>query len=176
MNDTTKRLTLSALLVGVMLVLGYVESLIPIPGVPGVKLGLSNSMLMLALYWMGVRAAFALMAAKVLLSGLLFGGAMSMLYAFAGGVMSFAVMALLVYAAKGFGAVGVGVAGAVSHNVAQVLVAIWVLGTSRLAYYLAVLVLAGVATGAATGTAAALLMKHIPPAVREGVRKKGKGG
>ena len=74
MNKRVNRLTFSAMLTAVMLVLGYIESLIPIPGVPGLKLGLSNSVLMLALYWMGVPAACALMVAKVLLSGLLFGG------------------------------------------------------------------------------------------------------
>ena len=174
MNESTRKLTFSALLVSVMLVLGYVESLIPIPGIPGVKLGLSNSVLMLALYWMGVPSACVLMVCKVLLSGLMFGGVTSMLYAFVGGALSLAVMSLLIFLLKGFSPVGVGVAGAVSHNLGQVLVAIWVLGTSQLIYYLAVLTLIGLATGAATGTLAMLLMKHIPPSVRQGVQKPSK--
>ena len=167
MNKRVNRLTFSAMLTAVMLVLGYIESLIPIPGVPGLKLGLSNSVLMLALYWMGVPAACALMVAKVLLSGLLFGGVSGMLYAFCGGALSLAVMSVLVYACRSFGTVGVGIAGAV-------LAAMLVLQTNRLVYYMGVLVLVGIATGAATGTLAALLMKHIPPAIAAKVKRERK--
>ena len=174
MNKRVNRLTFSAMLTAVMLVLGYIESLIPIPGVPGLKLGLSNSVLMLALYWMGVPAACALMVAKVLLSGLLFGGMSGMLYAFCGGALSLAVMSVLVYACRSFGTVGVGIAGAVSHNVGQVLAAMLVLQTNRLVYYMGVLVLVGIATGAATGTLAALLMKHIPLAIAAKVKRERK--
>ena len=170
MNKRVNRLTFSAMLTAVMLVLGYIESLIPIPGVPGLKLGLSNSVLMLALYWMGVPAACALLVAKVLLSGMLFGGVSGMLYAFCGG----ALRSVLVYACCSFGTVGVGIAGAVSHNVGQVLAAMLVLQTNRLVYYMGVLVLVGIATGAATGTLAALLMKHIPPAIAAKVKRERK--
>ena len=70
---STQRLTLGALLLAVMLVLGYVESLIPLTGMPGVKVGLSNCVLMLSLDWLGGGMTLALLAGKVLLSGLLFG-------------------------------------------------------------------------------------------------------
>ena len=54
MKKNVNKLTFMALLTTIMLILGYIESLFPIPGIPGIKLGLSNSVLMLALYWMGV--------------------------------------------------------------------------------------------------------------------------
>lgn len=171
MSPKTRRLAFSALLVSVMLALNYIESLLPVPGVPGAKLGLSNSVLMLALYWLGGWTAFGLMLCKVLLCGFLFGGVTGMLYAFAGGALSLSVMALLVYGVKGFSPVGVGVAGAVCHSAGQVLVALWVLGTGKLIYYLAVLTLIGLATGAATGTAAMLLMRRIPAEVRRSIQK-----
>ena len=69
---SVKRIALSALLIAVMLILGYIESLIPLGPVPGIKLGLSNSVLLLGLCWLGIPATFVLMFAKVLLSGLLF--------------------------------------------------------------------------------------------------------
>ena len=84
----TQRLSLGALLLAVMLVLGYLESLIPLTGMPGVKPGLSNCVLMLSLGWLGGGMTLALMAGKVLLSGLLFGSPFSMLYALAGGLCS----------------------------------------------------------------------------------------
>ncbi|MDD7446245.1 MAG: Gx transporter family protein [Clostridiales bacterium] len=172
MKKNVNKLTFMALLTTIMLILGYIESLFPIPGIPGIKLGLSNSVLMLALYWMGVPEACVLMVMKVLLSGLLFGGVSGMLYAFSGGVLSLAVMSVLIYCFCSFSVIGVGIAGAVCHNIGQVLAAMLVLQTNRLVYYMGVLVLIAIATGAATGTVAALLMKHIPPKVRESVKKK----
>ena len=62
---STQRLTLGALLLAVMLVLGYVESLIPLTGMPGVKVGLSNCVLMLSLDWLGSGMTLALLAGKV---------------------------------------------------------------------------------------------------------------
>ena len=91
----TQRLSLGALLLAVMLVLGYLESLIPLTGMPGVKPGLSNCVLMLSLEWLGGGMSFGLMAGKVLLSGLLFGSPFSMLYALAGGLCSMATMLCL---------------------------------------------------------------------------------
>ena len=160
MRSGTRRLALSALLVTVMLMLGYVESLIP-TGVPGVKLGLSNSVLILAICWLGVPWAVGLMLVKVLLSALLFSGVGAMLYALAGGVLSMLAMCVL-YKSKGFGLAAVAVAGAVMHNVGQVCAAMLILKTDRLVYYMGALMLVGVVTGLVTGTAAKSLIKRIP--------------
>ena len=121
-----------------------------------------------------VTVVMAPMVEEPLFRGLLFGGVSGMLYAFCGGALSLAVMSVLVYACRSFGTVGVGIAGAVSHNVGQVLAAMLVLQTNRLVYYMGVLVLVGIATGAATGTLAALLMKHIPPAIAAKVKRERK--
>ena len=174
MHERVKQLTFSALLTTIMLIMGYIESMFPIPGIPGIKLGLSNSVLMLALYWMGIPAALMLMVVKVLLSGLLFGGVSGMMYSFAGGALSLVVMSLMLYVFHGFGTLGVGIAGAVFHNVGQVLMAMLMLQTNQLVYYMGVLVLVAIVTGAATGSVANLLMKHSPPKVRDSVSKKKK--
>ena len=74
------------LAIALMLVLGFVESLMPVAaGVPGIKLGLSNGVLIFAVYMLNLPTAFVLMVLKVVLSGLLFGGVNAMMYAFAGG-------------------------------------------------------------------------------------------
>ena len=101
----TRRLTVSALLVTVMLMLGYLENLVP-TGVPGIKLGLSNSVLLLAIYWLGIPTALILMVVKVVLSGILFSGVSAMMYAFAGGVLSMVVMSVL-YKARGFSPIAI---------------------------------------------------------------------
>ena len=159
-HNRTKRLTLAALLVAVMLVLGYFESLLPAGPVPGIKLGLSNSVLLLAILWLGIPEAFCLMACKVLLSGFLFAGVSAMMFSFAGGMLSMLVMSLLTR--FHFGTVATGMAGGVAHNVGQVALAIYLLQTDKLYYYMAVLMLVGLATGFATGSVAGLLAQRLP--------------
>ena len=155
-----RRLALSALLVAVMLMLGYVESLVP-TGIPGVKLGLSNSVLILAVCWLGIPEAFALMFAKILLSAFLFSGVGAMLYALAGGLLSLTAMCLLCRGGR-FGLVATAVAGAVLHNVGQVAAAMLILRTDGLVWYMGVLMLVGLAMGFVTGTVAQTLDKRIP--------------
>ena len=161
MTAQSKRVTLCGLLLALMLVLGYVESLLPaVSGVPGIKLGLSNGVLIFAVYMLNVPTAFVLMGLKVALSGLLFGGVSAMIYAAAGGVLSLTVMCLL-SRVRGLHPVVVSMAGGVFHNVGQLGMAMLILQTPSLAYYLAVLMLSGLATGAVTGVAASSVMKHV---------------
>jgi heptaprenyl diphosphate synthase len=159
-SSSVRRLAVSALLVAVMLVLGYVESLIP-TGVPGIKLGLSNSVLILALVWFGAPTAFLLMTVKVLLSGFLFSGVSAMMYAFAGGLLSMTVMTLL-SRSKAFSLIPIAMAGAAAHNAGQVLLAMAILRTEKLVYYMAVLMLVGLGMGFVTGTVAAQLLRRLP--------------
>ena len=162
MNSKTSRLALSAMFVAVMMVLGYLESLIPVGGIPGMKIGLSNSVLLLSLYWLGIGISIQLMLVKVFLSAFMFGGFMALPYSLAGGVLSLIAMIVLIYLVRGVSPIGAGVAGAVMHNVGQVLVAMFILQTNKLVYYMAILVLVAIVTGALTGTVAKMLMRYLP--------------
>ena len=167
MREITLRTAYSGLLIAVMLVLGYVESLLPAVGaVPGIKLGLSNSVLIFAVYMLDLPTAWMLMILKVLLSGLLFGGATTMLYASAGGVLSMLAMSIL-SRSKGVHPVTVSITGAVMHNVGQVAMAMLLLGARQLLYYMAVLVVVGMVCGALTGVCAVSVMKHLKAARRQ---------
>lgn len=157
--NSTRRLTLSALLVAVMLVLGYIESFIPVGAVPGIKLGLSNSVLLLGIMWLGIPNTLLLMLGKVILSGFLFAGFSAMLFSLAGGITSMLAMCLM-YKLR-FGTVVVAIAGAVCHNIGQVGLAMLMLQTNKLVYYMAILMLVGIVTGLATGTAASLLDRRL---------------
>lgn len=148
------------LLTAVALVLGYIEHLLPVTGIPGVKLGLANTVLLYALYLLDVPSAILLMLLKVGLSGLLFGGAAAMLYSFAGGVVSLAVM-ILARKAKGLSIVGVSVLGATAHNAAQMAVACFVVETRAILAYLPVLLLAAAVTGVLTGIIARYVMRGL---------------
>ena len=157
----TQRIALSGLLVALMLVLGYVESLIPVAaGIPGIKLGLSNGVLIFAVYMLGIPTAFVLMVLKVVLSGLMFGGVSAMMYAFAGGLLSMIFMSLF-SRMKGVHVVVVSMVGGVMHNVGQVGLAMVMLNTPKLLYYMAILMVVGLACGALTGVCADSVMKHL---------------
>lgn len=167
MNQTRKqaqRIALCGMLLALMLVLGFVESQIPVAaGIPGVKLGLSNGVLIFAVYMLNIPTAFVLMGLKVLLSGFLFGSPSAMMYALAGGVLSLTVMCLL-SRIKGLSPVVVSMMGGLSHNVGQVALAMIVLQTPKLLYYMAILMVVGLLTGLLTGLAAKPLLR------RRGVR------
>lgn len=155
-----QRTALCGLLTAMMLVLGFIESLIPVAaGVPGIKLGLSNGVLIFALYMLDAPTAFVLMVVKVVLSGLMFGGVSAMMYAMAGGVLSMLTMMLL--KKFNFHMVIISMFGAVMHNVGQVVMAMLILQTPKLVYYMAILMLVGLATGAVTGIAAKATISHI---------------
>ena len=157
MNQTQKqaqRIAVCGMLLALMLVLGFVESQLPVAaGIPGIKLGLSNGVLIFAVYMLNVPTAYLLMGLKVLLSGMLFGSPSAMMYAFAGGVLSLTVMVLL-SRVKGVSPVVVSMVGGLSHNVGQVALAMIILNTPKLLYYMAILMIVGLVTGMATGLAA----------------------
>ena len=147
-NGKVQRIALSGILTSLMLVFGFIERQFPLPvPIPGIKLGLANSVLLYALYMMGIRQTIVLMLLKVLMSWLIYMNMSAMLYSFAGSVLSVAAMILL-SRMNGVSIVGVGALGAVFFNVGQMLMAAWVLGTPQLIVtYLPVLVVSGVLTG-----------------------------
>jgi len=101
-----------------------------------------------------------LMILKVLLSGLMFGGVSAMMYAFAGGLLSMIFMCLL-SRIKGVHVVVVSMTGGLMHNVGQVGMAMLILSTPKLLYYMAILMVVGLACGALTGVCADSVMKHL---------------
>lgn len=143
------------------LIFSYVESLIPIQiGIPGVKLGLANLMIVIALYKMSLKETYLLSITRVVLSGFLFGNMFAILYSLAGGLLSLTVMAVL-KKAGGFSVMGVSIAGGVFHNIGQLIIALIVVETFSVAYYIPVLLIAGVITGLLIGIAANETLKRI---------------
>ena len=143
------------------LIFSYVESLIPFQfGIPGVKLGLANLIIVIALYKMRLFEVFLLSIVRILLSGFIFGNYFSILYSLAGGLLSLAVMALL-KKLGGFSVIGISVVGGVFHNVGQLLTAMVVVETFSVIYYVPVLLVAGVITGFLIGIAAGEMLKRL---------------
>lgn len=143
------------------LIFSYVETLIPFHiGIPGVKLGLANLIIVIALYKMRLPEVFLLSIVRVLLSGFLFGNYFSIIYSLAGGILSLCVMAAL-KKAGGFSVMGISIAGGVFHNIGQMVVAMMVVETFSVIYYVPVLLVAGMITGLIIGIAANEMLKRL---------------
>ena len=143
------------------LMFSYIETMIPIQfGVPGIKLGFANIMIVIMLYKNSAKEALLLSIVRIMLSGFLFGNLSSILYSIAGGVLSLGIMTLL-KKQGGFSVIGVSVAGGVSHNVGQLIVAMLVVETYQVGYYFPVLLVAGVLTGLGIGVVSQEVLKRI---------------
>ena len=149
------------LITALALVLSYLESLLPPLGVPGMKLGLPNLAIVFALYRLSFKDACVISLVRVALAALLFGNGASLAYSAAGAALSLALMGLLHKTGK-FSNIGVSVAGGVAHNGGQILVAMALLETSRLAWYLPVLWISGTVAGVLVGIVAGVLVKRVP--------------
>lgn len=157
----TRDIARFALLTALAMVLSWVESLVPLSvAVPGVKLGLTNLVVLFALYRMGTRAAWCLSLVRVLLVSFTFGNAFSLWYSLAGAILSLLVMMALKATGK-FSVTGVSVAGAVCHNLGQILVAMAVLRSTAVAFYYPALLLSGTIAGVCIGLAGGVLVRRI---------------
>ena len=157
----TKKTAQVGMLVAAAFVLGYVESLFPIYfGIPGINRGLSNIVVLLCLYEGTAKEAFGIALVRIVLTGLTFGNFSTMAYSLAGGIFSFLVMFLL-KKSNVFSVYGVSIAGGVSHNIGQIAVAVLVLQTGLLMYYLPFLLVAGCVAGACIGFVGGILVKRL---------------
>ena len=162
MHSAVRKTAYIGVLVTLALAFSYVEAMIPINfGIPGVKLGLANLVILITLYYMNAGVAFGVNLLRITLASILFGTAMTAMYSFAGGILSFLAMWGLKRTGW-FSLVGVSLAGGIAHNIGQILVAMLVLENFRIAIYLPVLLISGVITGVLIGLCAGQILRHLP--------------
>ena len=158
---STKKLTILAACTVLALGLSYVESLIPFfSGVPGMKVGLPNLVIFFLLYKMSWKEAAVVSALRMVLTFLLFGNLISLLYSAAGGAISIFFMAVLSKKTR-LAKATVSIIGAVSHNAGQIFVAMILLDAWQIVYYLPVLVVFAVFSGLAIGIISGILIGRI---------------
>ena len=162
-NTKTGQIAFIGLFASLALLLAYVEHLLPpvFAAVPGIKLGLPNIVILYVLYCIDLKHAALVSFIRILMSSILFGNAMTFAYSVAGAVLSLALMGILKKTDL-LSAVGVSVVGGVSHNLGQILVAMVVLDTPQIAYYMIVLAITGTVSGIFVGLCGAMLVKRIP--------------
>lgn len=162
-SSVSRRVAVSAVLCAVSLLFSYLETFIPMP-IPGMKIGLANLIPLLLLPSVGIPAAATVSLLRISLSSLLFGSPATFVYSLAGGIVSFTVMAIT-FRFRLFGPAGVSVLGGVSHNLAQIAVAVFALGTSRVVVLLPWLLLSGTVAGLAVGLLGAWILPRLPRSV-----------
>ena len=159
-----KKVAILGVFLALALICSYVESLIPFYfGVPGMKLGLTNVVVLLLLYFFGAKEALLVSVMRILLSGFMFSNAFSILYSLAGGVLSWAVMLLLKKTGR-FHMVSISICGGITHNLGQILVAMVVVKNYYIFGYFPFLFIGGGITGLLIGLVAQeiyLRTKHI---------------
>ncbi|MBP3781616.1 MAG: Gx transporter family protein [Butyrivibrio sp.] len=157
----TKRIAFLGLFVALAFVLSYIEFMLPLNiGIPGAKIGIANLVVMVTLYTVGEKNAIALSIIRVVLVGLTFGNISMMMYSLAGAALSLFAMLLARKIGK-LSMTGVSVLGGVFHNVGQIIVAMLVLETKSLLYYLPFLIIVGTITGIVIGIVSSLITVRV---------------
>lgn len=161
--DKIKKMVLIALLISQALVLHYIEGFFPVL-LPGVKLGLANIITLVTIALFGFKEAIAVVVIRSVLGPILGGSPTSILYSLAGGILSTIIMAVLYNKySKYFSLIGISTAGAVFHNIGQLLVASWVFGTISILYtYLPILMIAAAVAGYFIGLASHYILRFLP--------------
>ncbi len=158
----TKDVAVIGVLAAFGAILSYIEAILSFTtGIPGVKIGLANIAVVVALYMYGSKNAFMINIVRIIVVGLLFGNAFSMVFSAAGAIISFVVMVLFKKTNR-FSILGVSTVGGVAHNIGQIMIAALVVDSYSVIYYMPALFIAGIITGVIIGFVSKMLIKCIP--------------
>jgi len=158
---STKKIAYLGVFLALSMIFSYVEVLIPFYfGVPGMKLGLPNAVIVILLYAFGPVEALIVNLLRIFLTSLLFTNVFSFWFSLAGGLISFLVM-FLMKRLLSFSPCGTSIFGGVFHNVGQLLVAMVIVSNYAVSFYLPVLLIFGFLTGALNGVIAREILKRF---------------
>lgn len=166
MRNTTKKVALLGVLTSLALVLSYLEAMLPpiSTAAPGIKMGLPNIIIVFLLYKFGLKEAAIVSGIRVFIVALLFGNVMTLAYSVAGALLSLVLMTIL-KKINLFSIVGVSIVGGISHNLGQILVAVFLFDTVQIGYYMIVLAITGTIAGVVIGIIGSILVKKLEKVV-----------
>lgn len=161
-SPAAKRVAISALFASLALIFSYIEAILPAaPGIPGIKLGIANLVVIIAMYRLDSRYALSINLIRIFLAGFMFSGLYGAVYSLCGCILSFAVMCLL-KKSDAFSVVGVSMGGGVAHNIGQLSIAAILVSSPQIFYYLPILIISGTVSGILIGWLDWILLEHIP--------------
>ena len=156
-----RQITTMGMLVALAMVLGFVETLTPINlGIPGMKLGLANIVVVIALFLFDIKTAVVVSILRIILIAMTFGNMSMMFYSIAGASLSLLSM-IAISKIKSFSLISVSIVGGIMHNVGQIICAAFVVRTNGVFTYLPVLMIAGLVSGALIGIVAGLILVRL---------------
>ena len=155
-----QKMALLGVLTAAAIVIAILESFIPSVGIPGVKLGLANIVILIILYELGIWEAVVVNLLRVLLVSLVRGTFLSMgfLMSLTGCVLSLGIMILFYLLIKKFSIIGVSVIGSLFHVLGQIFIAMIFLGSAYIFLYLPVIAISAIITGVFVGVVAKLII------------------
>lgn len=157
-----RKLTYMAMLTAISMIVFLIEAQIPLPfAVPGVKLGIANVITLYAIWTLGWKEAGAILIIRIFLGNVIAGNVMAMAYSLAGGLLCWIIMSLLKPVMKRSQIWIMSILGAIGHNAGQLAVAIAISGTTTIAWYGPVLLVAAIVTGAFIGYLTQILLSHM---------------
>ncbi len=166
MQLQTKKIAYLGSLLVLSLIFSYVESQIPVfLSVPGVKLGIANTVTVIILYMFGLKEALTVGVLRVIISGFLFANLFSICYGLLGCCLSILMM-FVVKKLKIFSMVSVSFVGGITHNIGQLIMAVLIMEQVKILYYAPVLILLGGVFGALTGILCSIIYKRLETYVR----------
>ena len=163
MNISTKtsKIAIYGVLTALAIILGYVEMQLPaFFAIPGIKPGFTNIVVVVALYSLGEKSSLFINFVRIAIVSMLFGTLMAFAFSLTGGILSTLVMILLKKTGK-FSSIGVSAVGGVTHNIGQIIVAMFVTGTTNILWYLAILWITGTVSGIIVGLIGGLICSHL---------------
>lgn len=158
---TNKKIATLGLFCSLAIIFGYVEAMIPFfAGIPGMKLGLANLAVLFVLERYSVLEALIVSVIRIMVIGFLFGNLFGIAYSTAGALLSITVMTVLLKKCHA-SIMAVSMAGGISHNIGQLLIAIWLVENANLLYYGPALIVSGIVTGLLIGILTSETLKRI---------------
>ena len=150
------------LFAAIAVIFGYVETLLPVfAGIPGIKLGLANLSILFILERYSFLEAASVSIIRILIIGFLFGSLFSILYSLAGSLLSMAVMTFLLKKTN-LSLMAVSVAGGVTHNIGQLIIAALLVENAVVFGYMPVLLISGIVTGLLIGYLTSEVLRRVP--------------
>ena len=166
MKITVKRMTFCALLTAIALTIFMVEAQIPVPApVPNFRLGLANIVTVYAMFALGPRDTFLILASRIIL-GSAFSSFANLPYSAAGGFCCYLIMLLLRRLLTQDQLWVCGAISSIFHNIGQMAMALFITRTPGLIIFLPYLMIPGVIAGVFTGLAAQLVLKRLGNQIR----------
>lgn len=160
-REKVRKISFSSMFLAIAIILSYIEYVIPLNFmVPGVKPGLANMVNIIVLFSLGPIYSFTIGIMRIIIMASMFGSMLSFIYSFSGFILSFILMYIVAYKFK-MSEIISAVLGAIVHNIAQIFMAIFIVGTKEIIYYLPVLLLSGFVFGMITGILSSIILRRL---------------